>query len=106
MGDVATAASPTGQTVLALTSAPGTAQPSLLQASTPVPGAALLFGLLVFLFALLLRRVARPQRRPSLIGARLPTVVGSVARQSASANTTTTAPRHQHSDAPCGLQAT
>lgn len=86
-------------------SAPGPAQSSPLQASTPLPEVALLSGLLLFLCALLLRRFARPQRRPLLIGARLPTL-GSVARQPASANTANTAPRHQHSDTPCGLQAT
>ena len=66
----------------ALTSAPGVARPSPLQTSAPVPETALLSGLLLFLFALLLRRFARPQRRPLLIGARLPTL-GSVARQPA-----------------------
>ena len=105
--DVALAASATGRAGVALTHAPNTAQPGPLQASTPVPEAALLSGLLLFVFALLLRRFARPQRRPLLIGARLPTL-GSVARPPATAAAAAAAaPRHQqHSDAPRGLQAT
>ena len=100
---VATAAGVAGQAALALAGAPGAAQASPPHHSTAVPGAALLSGLLLCLFGLLLRRFARPQRRPLLIGARLPKMGNAVHQPTAA---TATVPSHPHHDAPHGLRAT
>ena len=80
-----------------------------LDGGGPLPEAALLSGLVLFLFGLLLRRFARPQRRRQLIGARLPTL-GAAASPALSAAATGIAHRSealpQQGDAPRSLQAT
>lgn len=98
-------------------SPPRAGQAEALPGGAPVPEAALLSGLLLFLLALLLRRLGRRQRRrPLLIGTRPPTLPGTTRHlpqptplpspAAAVGNTMRTKMPRPHGDAPCSLQAT
>lgn len=64
---------PLGKALVLQAGPQATGLPGALDGGTALPEAALLSGLVLFLFGLVLRRFARPQRRRLLIGARLPT---------------------------------